>query len=94
MTVAEILTQAGETEADALREHAVLLSLSKVSRYEAECSRFQSKYCEAFDVFRDRVKGMQDAEDFQLEDDLMDWEFAHVSLQWWNSRVEDLRNAG
>ena len=94
MTVAEILTKAGETEADALREHAVLLSLSKVSRYEAECNRFQAKYSERFDAFRDRVNGMREKEDFQLEDDLMDWEFAHTALNWWGKRIEDLRNAG
>ena len=54
----------------------MLLSLSKISRYEAECASFVAKYGEPFESFRDRVNGMVNEEDFKLEDDLMDWEFA------------------
>ena len=94
MTVAEILTKAGEREDEVLREHAVLLSLAKLSRYEAECASFAAKHGEAFESFRDRVNGMVNEEHFDLEDDLMDWEFAHRAREWWQSRVEELRDAG
>ena len=94
MTVTEILGKAGEREADVLREHAILLSLSRLSRYEAECSSFQAKYGESFESFRDRVNAMVSEEDFDLEDDLMDWEFAHRAHAWWRSRLEELRDAG
>ncbi len=94
MTVAEILTRAGETEAGALREHAVLLSLSKLSHYEAECRRFEKKYSDSFEPFHARVRAIQGEEDFEVEDDLIDWEYAHRSREWWACRVEELRNAG
>ena len=94
MTIAEILSKAGETEADALREHALLLSLSKVSRYEAECGRFRAKYGESLASLRERVGKMEEDEDFQVDDDLADWEYADTALTWWHSRVEGLRDVG
>lgn len=44
MIVAEILKQIGECEDHALRKHAALLTLSKMSRYESECALFEKKY--------------------------------------------------
>lgn len=93
MTVDEILSEAGETEAEALRDHAVLLCLSKVSRHEAECGHFKGKHGESIEVFRRRVDNMKEQEDFELEDDLMDWEYADRALKWWQSRAEELQGA-
>lgn len=93
MTVAEILTKAGEREDAVLHEHAVLLSLAKLSRYQAECAAFAAKHGESFEFFYDRVNGMVNEERFDLDDDLMDWEFAHRARAWWQSRVEELRGA-
>jgi hypothetical protein len=31
-------------------------------------------------------------EDFEQEDDLMDWEFANAALKWWQSRISELRH--
>jgi hypothetical protein len=31
-------------------------------------------------------------EDFEQEDDLMDWEFANEALNWWQSRISELRH--
>ena len=31
-------------------------------------------------------------EDFEQEDDLMDWEFAKAALNWWQSRISELRH--
>ena len=94
MTVAEILSKAGESETEALQEHAMLLCMSKVSRFEAECAQFQAKYGKRFDAFRNQVQNVQEKEDFETEDDLMDWEYAHSALVWWRERIEELRHAG
>ncbi len=93
MTVAEILKQAGGSEALALREHATLLALSKMSRYESECALFDEKYGQSFQSFKNRITAMHNEEDFQAEDDLMDWEFAHEALNWWKGKLEDIRHA-
>jgi len=94
MTVAEILTEAGEQQDTVLREHAVLVALSKVSRYEAECSGFISKHGQEFEAFRARIEAMENEENFEAEDDLLDWEFAHRALMRWRDRAQELRRAG
>ncbi|SMP48574.1 hypothetical protein SAMN06295888_10518 [Desulfonatronum zhilinae] len=94
MTVVEILKQAGECEDHVLREHATLLALSKMSRYEAECALFEEKYAEPFHAFKERVRSMLNEEDFQMDDDLMDWEFAHTALSWWKDKLEEIRHVG
>jgi hypothetical protein len=93
MTVTEILKQAGECEDHALREHATLLALSKMSRYESECALFEKKYKESFHAFKRRIAAMRNEENFEAEDDLMDWEFAHEALNWWKGKLEDIRHA-
>jgi hypothetical protein len=94
MTVAEILTEAGEKQDTVLREHAVLVALSKVSRYEAECNGFISKHGQGFEAFRARIEAMENEESFEAEDDLLDWEFAHRALIRWGDRAQELRRAG
>ncbi|NCC52902.1 MAG: hypothetical protein EOM20_17050 [Spartobacteria bacterium] len=92
MTVAEILSKVGETEEEALREHALLLCMAKISRYEAECGSYAGKYGQDLNVFREGTE--KNEEVFEREDDLMDWEFASQSLEWWTSRLKELHNAG
>ncbi|MCF7669157.1 MAG: hypothetical protein K9N48_05210 [Verrucomicrobia bacterium] len=94
MTIAEILSKAGENETDALREHATLICLSKISRYKAECGCFRSKYGESLESLRNRIHKTDREEDFPIEEDIMDWEYADAALKWWQSRIEELRNAG
>ena len=43
--------------------------------------------------FRFKIEGVTDREDFSLEDDLADWEFAEAALKLWKQRVEILRHA-
>jgi len=94
MTVAEILTQVGEREEFVLREHATLLALSKISRYEAECNMFRAKYSENFESFQARIERMQNEEDFEADDDLMEWQFANRALILWQERVREICRAG
>ncbi len=94
MTVAEILSKAGESESEALREHAIFLCMSKISRYEAESERFQKKYGESFDSFRKQIRSGDKKEDFIKEDDFLDWEYATTALSYWRDCLEELRSAG
>ena len=93
MTVAEILSKAGESETEALQEHAMLLCMSKISRFEAECGQFQAKYGKPFETFRNQLHNVREEEDFEVEDDLMDWEYAHSALAWWRERIEEVSHA-
>ncbi|MBC8434272.1 MAG: hypothetical protein H8D96_20375 [Desulfobacterales bacterium] len=94
MSIIEVLNKTGQTESTVLREHLILTGLAKLSRYEAECALFEKKYGEALESFKERLNQKHQEEDFALEDDLMDWEFADAALKWWRSQIEELRHAG
>ncbi len=91
MSIAEILNKTGQTESMVLREYLILTGLSKMSRYEAEYARFERKYGESLESFRDMFSQKHNEEDFEQEDDLMDWEFVNAALNWWQSRIPELR---
>jgi hypothetical protein len=57
-----------------------MMLLEKESKYKAEYNSFKSKYNSEFEDFRNKVNA-SGKEDFQIEDDLMDWEFAFNALK-------------
>jgi hypothetical protein len=93
-TTAEILSKEGYTSPEHfVRDSALLIALSKIDRYKAECDFFKQKYgMELEDLEADlrKVKGM---EDFKKEEDLEDWEFASGALKWWQEKVDELRSS-
>jgi hypothetical protein len=93
-TMTQVLSAGGfTTPEEAAWEMSLTIALAKISRYERECARFQHKYKEALQSLKERVENMIDQEDFVLEDDLADWEFADQALALWKGRVEVLRRA-
>jgi hypothetical protein len=66
-----------ESVEDAGREMMYLSARSKLAMYRDEEREFERKYGVMFDVFRDKVERKQNEEDFEEEDDLMAWRFAH-----------------
>jgi len=91
MAVKDILSRQGQSEHEALKEHALLLGLAKISRYEAECARFEKKYGKSFDEFSTELERRHESEDFSQEDDLLDWGFARTALKWWQDEMGELR---
>ena len=94
MTVKEILDQESQSEEIILKEHLTLKGLAKISHFEAKCSLFEDKYEKSFELFQNELRELSGKEDFSKEDDLLDWEFAHNSLNWWRDRIMELRGAG
>ena len=93
-TMAQVLSAGGfATPEAAAWEVSLTLALAKVSQYERECLGFAHKYGESLESLQKRVEGMTGAEDFTMEDDLADWEFAERALELWQKRVEVLRRA-
>lgn len=91
-TMAQVLSAGGfATPEAAVWEISLTLALAKVSQYERECLGLRHKYGESLESFQKRVEGMTGAEDFTMEDDLADWEFAERALELWQKRVEVLR---
>jgi hypothetical protein len=92
--MAEALAAGGFPSIDAAAwEVSLTVGLSKVSAYERECEHFRRKYGKSLEAFRGSVEEMRGSEDFAMEDDLADWEFAERALQLWQRRVEILRHA-
>lgn len=93
MTVEEVLRRTGQTENSIVREHLLLTSLSKLSRYEAECAHFKKRYGQSLESFKKRIEKKRYAEDFAEEDELMEWEFANTAYLWWKMQIEELNRA-
>jgi hypothetical protein len=74
-------------------EVSLTVALSKVSAYERECEQFRRQYSVSLEAFRTHMEEMTNREDFAMENDLADWEFAERALQLWQKRVEILRHA-
>ncbi len=92
--MAQVLSAGGfATPEDAAWEVSLTVALAKVSHYERECLGFRHKYGRSLESFREHVESMIDTEDFAMEDDLADWEFAEQALALWQKRVEVLRRA-
>ena len=58
-----------------IESEAVMLLLSKESRYQSEYNRYKTKYHSEFQEFKKKIEASEQ-ENFEIEDDLMDWEFA------------------
>lgn len=70
----------GMTDLNAIIENeAVMMLLSKEAGYRAEYNKFKTKYDAEFYEFKEKVEA-SGKEDFEVEDDLMDWEFAVHAL--------------
>ncbi len=63
-----------------IKNEAIMLLLSKESKYQAEYDSFKNKYNSEFEAFKQKIEA-SGKEDFEVEDDLMDWEFAHNALK-------------
>jgi hypothetical protein len=93
-TMTQVLSAGGfTTPEEAAWEVSLTVALAKISQYERECARFQHKYNEPLQSLKERVENTIGEEDFALEDDLVDWEFAEQALALWKGRAEVLRRA-
>ncbi|OQX23095.1 MAG: hypothetical protein BWK80_27795 [Desulfobacteraceae bacterium IS3] len=92
--VKEILSEGGYDSPETLaRDWALMLALSKLEKYKAECDFFEHKYkmnFEDFETFLHKEKGK---EDFEAEEDIEDWEFALKAFQWWEDKIQEIKNA-
>jgi len=93
-TISEVLSEGGyASEIEAMRDLSLTIALSKLNDYERECQRFRHKYGRSFEQMQQHIQDQKGQEDFQVEDDLLDWEFAWRSLKRWQLRLDVLQNA-
>jgi hypothetical protein len=71
---------------------ALLFILAKIDQYKGEKEFFENKYKRDFQVVEQEVHSVKGKEDFKLEEDLEDWEFAIKSLEYWEEEYIKVRN--
>ena len=92
-TVTDILAEAGYFSAEELmHDWAVMIAMSKVEQFQAECDFLDRKYNRTFEELEQAAHQEKGSESFEQEDDLEDWEFAIQALKWWQARLEELDN--
>jgi len=80
-------------EADFLRQSAYWSVLGKIAKYEAEIRLIESKYGCTFKEFENSLNSQDEAEDFEAEDDYLDWKYATELYRQWQLRKEILERA-
>jgi len=80
--------EAAISPADLLKNYALNHILSKIHKYEAEDNLFRKKYSCNFEEFKAEIENMEHEENFEWEDDLMDWEFAVENLAVWKRKQQ------
>jgi len=90
--VREILFREGyESFENFIQDSALLIALSKIDQYEAECEFYKEKYGSEIEDFEALLHKERGEEDFGKEEDLEDWEFAAHAVIWWKERADELR---
>lgn len=89
MTIKELLEHQGLREEDALAEAALLNACSKLSRYDAECAMFTSRYGKTLSEMKASLAAAKGREDFDAENDVIEWEFATSSAAWIRKQLDE-----
>lgn len=64
---------------------------AKIQKYTAENAYFEKKYGGTLKKLKSKVELMENEENFEWEDDLMDWEFAVENVTLWRKRLQDIQ---
>lgn len=90
-SIHSIFLESHETdEQGALVEVSLMIAISKRDKYMGECRKLEDKYNMTFENLQSKIRAEKGKEDYEIEDDLNDWEFALTSLKWWDSKVTEL----
>lgn len=64
---------------------------AKIQKYTAETAHFEKKYDCPFAEFKHKIDNMANEENFEWEDDALDWEFATENLAVWQQRLREIQ---
>jgi hypothetical protein len=72
---------------DLLKNYASSVIKEKINKYKDENRRLMSKYGCSFEQLKARVEAVENEENFEWEDDLLDWEFAIANIDFWRRKA-------
>jgi hypothetical protein len=88
----EVLLREGYGSSESFVTHyALIIALSKIDQYQAECDLYSEKYGMNAESLEGDLRKVKGAEDFEKEEDLEDWEFAMDALKWWQKKADELK---
>jgi len=76
-----------------IKSQALLMLMSKIEKFEAENKRFEARYHSSFLDFKKFMEEMRGMEDFEKEDDYLDWRFAVEAKDRLYKQKLELENA-
>jgi hypothetical protein len=71
-----------------LKNYAINIIYNKVSKYEAEINFFKNKYVCSFEELKNKTQDIKNEENFEWDDDLLDWEFAIENFKYWQEQIK------
>ena len=76
-----------------IKNQAVLMMMAKIDKYESEDKCFERKHKMSFEDFRNKIEETKEKEDFEEEDDYLDWRFAKEVLEGLRRQKQALEDA-
>ncbi len=75
-------------------EMMLLSAQSNYAEYLSETRKFEQKYRRSFEEFREKMETTLYEEDFENEDDYMDWKFAQDGVRYWKEKIAEMKDCG
>ena len=89
-----VITQFGFNDLKSfVKNHALLMMMAKIEKYEAEDRRFEIKYGMHFESFREKIEMLKNQEVFEEEEDYLDWRFSKETLERLKRQKQELEYA-
>jgi hypothetical protein len=89
-----IITQLGFKDIKSfIKNQALMIILAKLDKYESENSFFEKKYLMTFEEFQKNIQAQTKTENFEEEDDYLDWRFTREALESLGKKKEDMKYA-
>jgi len=87
-TLAKTVRRFGYSDVeDFAKDHAKLLVWGKIEEYQNKNLYFEKKYSQKYKQFAKELADLKNDEDFDKEDDFMEWRFCMESLEMYKSEL-------
>ena len=92
-TLTKTVQQFGYTDVEAFaKDQAKLFILGKIEEYQNKIMYFEKKYSLKFKQFKEQLLSLKNDEDFDKEDDYMEWRFCIESFEMYKRELEELEH--
>jgi hypothetical protein len=76
-----------------VKNQALMMMMAKMDKYESENKFFERKYRMSFEAFRNKIEEKEEKENFEEEDDYLDWRFAREVMEGLRRQKQALEHA-